>query len=383
MRRPEILMTPGPTPVPPEVLLAQASPIVYHRGPGYGALLREVTEGLKYVLQTENDVVVYTSSGTGGMESAVANLFSPGDRVLVVSVGYFGDRFVQICKAYGLDVRVLEYQWGQVARAEDLARALEREGPVKAVLCQHSETSTGVVNDVAALGAVCREAGVPLVVDAISGVGAVELKTDAWGVDVAIGASQKALMGSPGIAFLSVSPKAWEMAAESRCPKFYFSWEKTLEAYRRPDPESPFTPAVSVLLGVREALRMIREEGLEAVLERHALLSRATKEGVRALGLELFGEHPERSHAVTAVRVPEGLDGKAIVREVRRRYGVILAGGQGPLAGKIFRIGHLGYYDGLDVVRALSALELTLEHLGYPVKRGSAVGAAEEVLARG
>jgi serine---pyruvate transaminase len=378
MDRPEILMTPGPTPVPPEVLLAQGSPLVYHRGPGYGALLREVTVGLKALLQTESDVLVFTSSGTGGLESAVANLFSPGDRVVVPVAGFFGDRFAKIAEAYRLDVRRVDYQWGAAMRAEDVAMALA-EASTKGVLLQHSETSTGVIHDIESVSEVAKAAGALVVIDVISSLGAVPYEGDAWGVDVAIGGSQKALSGTPGLSFVSVSEAAWAASRRSTSPRFYFDWAPYKKAYDLPNPENPFTPAISLMLGLREAIRLYLEEGAEAVLARHELLSRATKEGVRALGLDLFGEYPERAWAITAVKVPEGVDGKELVAKVRRDHGIVLAGGQGPLTGEVFRIGHLGYYDRFDIVRALAALELTLDELGYPVKRGAGVAAAEEI----
>jgi aspartate aminotransferase-like enzyme len=380
MERPEILMTPGPTPVPPGVLLAQGSPLVYHRGPGYGRLLREVTVGLKALLQTEADVLLFTSSGTGGLESAVANLFSPGDRVVVPVAGYFGERFAKIAEAFGLDVRRLDYEWGRAVPAEDVAEALA-EAPTKGVLAQHSETSTGVIHDIQARGRVTRDAGALFVVDVISSLGAVPYEGDAWGIDVAVGGSQKALGATPGIAFVSVSEKAWAASRQATLPRFYFDWAAYKQSYDLPDPESPWTPAISLMLGLREALRVFMDEGSEAVLERHRILSEATKEGVRALGLDLDGDHPERAWAVTAVRAPEGIDGNELVAKVRKDHRIILAPGQGPLKGKVFRIGHLGQYDRFDIVRCLAALELTLEAMGYPVKRGAAVAAAEGVFA--
>lgn len=380
MERPEILMTPGPTPVPPEVLQAQGGPLVYHRGPGYGRLLREVTEGLKAMLKTEGDVLVFTASGTGGLESAVANLFSPGDRVVVPVAGYFGDRFARIAEAFHLDVRRVEYDWGRAAVPEDIAAAVA-EGPTKGVLAQHSETSTGVVHDIEAIGRVTRDAGALLVVDVISSVGAVPYQGDAWGVDVAVGGSQKALGATPGLSFVSVSDAAWSASREATSPRFYFDWAAYKQSYELPDPESPWTPAISLLLGLREAVRLYQEEGEEAVLARHRLLSEATKEGVRALGLDLDGEHLERAWAVTAVRAPEGVDGNELVAKVRADHRIVLAPGQGPLKGKVFRIGHLGQYDRFDIIRCLAALELTLEAMGYPVKRGAAVAAAEDVFA--
>ncbi|MGH2710687.1 MAG: pyridoxal-phosphate-dependent aminotransferase family protein [Actinomycetota bacterium] len=381
MDRPEILMTPGPTPVPPSVLLAQASPLVYHRGPGYGDLLREVTEGLRTLLKTKNDALVFTASGTGGLESAVANLFSPGDRVIVPVAGYFGERFAKIAEAFGLDVVRLEYEWGRAVLPEDVEKALA-EAPTKGVLAQHSETSTGVVHDIEGIGRVTKAAGALFIVDVISSLGAVPYEGDEWGIDVAVGGSQKALSATPGIAFVSVSEAAWAATKDAKNPRFYFDWAAYKQSYELPNPEAPWTPAISLMLGLREAIRLYLDEGPEAALERHKILSEATKEGVRALGLDLDGEHPERAWAVTAVRAPEGIDGNELVAKVRKDHGIILAPGQGPLKGKVFRIGHLGNYDRFDILRCLAALELTLDAMGYPVKRGAAIAAAEEVFGR-
>jgi aspartate aminotransferase-like enzyme len=376
----EILMTPGPTPVPPEVLLAQGSPLVYHRGPGYGALLREVTEGLQEILNTAADVLIFTSSGTGAMESAVANLFSPGERVVVPVAGYFGERFAGIARAFGLDVRRIEYEWGQVVPADDVRAAIE-EAPTKGVLMQHSETSTGVVHDVESVGRVTREAGVLLAVDVISSLGAIPFDCDRWGVDVAIGGSQKALGMTPGLAFVSVSGAAWEAAATATLPRFYFDWRQYKRFYDSKDPENPFTPAISLMLGMRAAIRLYFDEGPESVLERHRVLAGATKAGVRALDLELSGEHQERAWAVTAIKAPEGIDGDELVAKVRTDHRIVLAPGQGPMKGRVFRIGHLGHYDRLDIIRCLAALELTLAEMGHPVERGAGVAAAEAVFA--
>lgn len=380
MDKPEIIMAPGPTPVPPEVFQAQGSPLVYHRGQGYGDLLREVTEGLQRAAHTSNDLLIFASSGTGGLESAVANLLSPGDRVVVPVAGFFGERFVKIARAFGADVRTIDYEWGSAVRADDVGQAIA-EAPTKAVLMQHSETSTGVIHDVESVGRVTRDAGVLLAVDVVSSLGAVPYDGDAWGVDVAIGGSQKAFSATPGLAFVSVSPAAWEASRTATNPRFYFDWAAYQKAYAQPSPENPFTPAISLMLGMRAALRRYFDEGPENVLRRHQLLSQATKEGVRALGLDLSGEHPERAWAVTAVRAPEGIDGDDLVAKVRADHSIILAPGQGPLKGKVFRIGHLGYYDRFDIIRCLAALELTLDAMGYPVKRGAAVAAAESVFA--
>lgn len=355
---------------------------MYHRGPGYGDLLREVTESLQRLYRTGNDVLVYASSGTGGLESAVANLFSPGDRVVVPVAGYFGERFAKIARAYGLDVRAIEYEWGRAVDPADVASALA-EAPAAGVLVQQSETSTGVIHDVEAIAAVTKEAGGLIAVDCVSSLGAVPFDCDAWGIDAAVAGSQKALSATPGLAFVAVSEAAWEASSHSTLPRFYFDWASYKAAYERPNPENPYTPAISLMQGLRAALRLYFQDGQEAALARHELLSRAVKEGVKALGLDLFGEHPERAWAVTAVRAPEGIDGNELVARVRADHGVILAPGQGSLKGKVFRIGHLGYYEPLDMIRGLAALETTLEAMGYPAKRGAAVAAAEGVFAGG
>ena len=381
MDRPEILMTPGPTPVPPEVLLAQGSPFPYHRGPGYTKLLTDVTEGLKRLMRTDNDVVLFAASGTGGLESVAANLFSPGDRVVVPVAGYFGERFAGIARAFELDVLQLDYEWGSVVPPEDVERALG-EGQAKGVLVQHSETSTGVIHDIEAIAQITNQAGVLLAVDAISSLGAVPFEGDAWGIDVCVGGSQKALSATPGLSFVSVSGRAWRAAETAKNPRFYFDWRRYKDALEQ-DGDSPFTPALSLMLGMKAALDLYFEEGQEAVLERHRLLSDAVKEGCRALGLDIAAEHPERAWAVTQVAAPEGVDGTELVAKVRRDHGIILAPGQGPLKGKVFRIGHLGQYDKLDILRGLAAIEMTLGGMGYPVKPGAAVAAAEAVFAKG
>jgi aspartate aminotransferase-like enzyme len=300
--------------------------------------------------------------------------------VLVVSVGNFGERFRKICEAYGLDVKLLEYEWGKVAKAGDVKAALEPE--IKGVLIQHSETSTGVVNDIEAIAAVVRDHPALFIVDSISGVGGAPLKVDAWGVDVAIGGSQKALMGSPGIASIAVSKAAWAANLAAKCPRFYWDWTPVKTAFERPDPETPYTPAVHLYLGLAAAIKLLREETLDGAYRRHAALSAAVKAGVQALGLELYGEDLERAVCVTAVKCPEGIDGDTLTALIRSKYGIIFAPGQDKLKGKIFRIGHIGYLERPEILQALAVLELALEELGYPVKRGDAVAAAEEVFAR-
>ncbi len=381
MDRPEIILAPGPTPIPPEVLLAQAAPLVYHRGPAFGSMLRQITEQLQTLFKTNNDVVIMTASGTGGLESAIANCFSPGDDVLVPLAGFFSERFTKIATTYGLNVRTIEYEWGTTVKADDVARALA-EHPVKAVLLTQSETSTGVVHDIEPVARAAKEAGALVIVDAVSSLGAVPFDMDGWGIDVAVSGSQKALSASPGLVFVAISDAAWAAAKDATNPRVYFDWATYKKFYDLPDPENPWTPAISVVQGLQKALELYFQDGPEAAFERHALLSRAIKEGVRALGLDLFGEDLDRAWTVTAIRAPEGLDADTICARIRADHGIVLAPGQGPLKGKVFRIGHLGYYDRLDMIRGLAALEMTLDALGYPVKRGAAVAAAEDVFAQ-
>ncbi len=379
MHRPEIILAPGPTPIPPEVLLAQGSPLVYHRGPGFGALMRDVTGRLKELYRTQNaDVFLLTSSGTGGLESAVQNVLSPGDEVLVPLAGYFSERWSKLAKAHGLSVRTIEYDWGRRIVPEEVSAALA-DRPVKAVLLTQSETSTGVIQPVRELARVAKEHGALVIVDVVSSLGAVPFDFDGWGIDVAVGGSQKALSASPGLAFVAISERAWEAHRTATLPRFYFDWSIYKEFADRPDPENPWTPAISVMQGLQAALALYFEDGVDVALARHRMLSRAVKEGVVALGLDLFGEGLEDNWTVTAIRAPENIDADTISDRIRSDFGCVLAPGQGPLKGTVFRIGHFGYFSELDILRGLAALEMTLERLGHPVKRGSAVAAAEGV----
>jgi len=377
--RKEYLITPGPTTVPPEVLLSQAKPIIHHRTPEYTKIFVEVLEGLKYIFQTKNDIVLFASSGTGAMESAVVNLFSAGDKVMVSANGKFGDRFIKLTETYGLDVIKLEYPWDQVVNPADIEKKLQENPDVKGVFVTQSETSTGVLNDVKTIGEIVSKTGAVLVVDSITGIGAVETKTDEWKLDVVMTGSQKGLMLPPGLAAVSVSEKAWQLAETSTLPKFYFSWAKARAALQKKEPQNAFTPAVSLIVGLNESLKMMREEGLDNVIKRHALLAEAVRAGVSAIGLELFAPAEGRGNAVTPVNVPEGVDGKAIPKIMSSKYGVTIAGGQDHLTGKIFRLGHLGYYDKFDITTTLSALEMTLKELGYEFEMGASLKAAEEV----
>ena len=368
------LMTPGPTPAPPQVLAALSAPVIHHRARDYRELFEAVLHRLGEVFQTRNDVLVYTCSGTGGMESAIANVCSPGERVLCVSAGYFGERFGDIARAYGCDVLELRYEWGEAPSADDLRERLDETGAT-VVLMTQSETSTGVVADVQALSAASGDALV--VCDAISSLGAIPLETDAWDVDVVVSGSQKALMTPPGLAVVSVSEAAWERTEKASLPRYYFDWAPVREAQSKFD--AAFTPAVSLVGGLNVALGLILGEGLESAFERHVRLGRACREGVKAMGLELFSPDEDRSAVVTAVNAPEGIDSGELVATIRDRFGITLAPGQGPLKGRIFRIGHIGYYDIFDITTALAGIELALGELGADIERGIAVGRALEV----
>jgi serine---pyruvate transaminase len=369
------LMTPGPTPAPPEVLAAIAQPVLHHRGPDYKKLYSECLGRLREVFRTREEVLLFGGSGTGAMESAVANLCSPGERVLVVSAGYFGERWASLAKAFGADVDHLRYAWGEVPTVEDTAARLhEREATT--VFLTHSETSTGVVIDLQPFVAAASEAGALSVVDAISSLGAVPVETDAWGIDVVAAGAQKALMTPPGLAMTSASRAAWEKSATSASPRYYWDWERTRKGQSTLD--APVTPPVSLVAGLNVALGMLLEEGLEAAFERHVRLGRACREGLKAMGLELSSPDEDSSAVVTAARAPEGIDSDELVLLLRDRHGVTLAPGQGELKGKIFRIGHIGYYDVFDITTALAAVELALAELGAEIERGVAVTRALE-----
>ncbi len=376
----EYLLAPGPTPVPPEALLAMARPIFHHRTGRYRKIFQEVTENLRLVFQTKNDVLTFSSSGTGAMEATVVNVLSAGDTVVVVNAGKFGERWAGICKAYGVKVLEIKVPYGNAANPQEIAKALKADsaGAIKAVFTTLCETSTGALSDIAAIGAVVKNTSAALVVDAISGLGADDLQTDRWGVDVAVTGSQKGLMIPPGLAFAAVSLKAWKLEEKSTLPKYYFSFKKakkSLEAW-----DNAFTPPVSLIVALRETLRMICEDGISNVVSRHARLAAATRAGIKALGLELYCPLAP-ANTVTAVKVPSGLDGVKLVKHLREELGVTIAGGQGDdMKGKLFRIAHLGYAAEFDVVIALSALEMALDRLGFRFSASAGVKAAQESL---
>src|SRR5579864_4867217 len=367
------LFTPGPTPVPPEVLAAMGAPVVHHRSPDFRPIYERCLARLREVCRTESDVLLFTSSGTGAFESAVSNLVSPGEPHLVVSAGSFGERWAALTTAYGADVDHLRYAWGETPDAGDV-RARLRERSAKAVWVVHSETSTGVVADVQAIAAAAKDGGALVVVDAVSSLGAVPCETDAWGLDVVVSGSQKALMTPPGLGLAAVSDAA--LAATGSTPRFYFDWKRTRDAQRKLD--APFTPPVSTVAALDVALGLLLDEGLDAVFERHVRLGRATRAGVKAMGLELFSPDEDRSAVVTAVRAPDGIDSRDIVNALRDRFDITIAGGQGELQGKIFRLGHIGWFDVFDIATMLAAVELVVAELGADIERGVAVTAALE-----
>lgn len=372
----QYLMTAGPTPVPPAVSQAMAAPMLYHRAPAFDALYARVLERLPQVFQTANPVLAFAASGSGAMESAVANLVRPQTQVLACATGKFGERWIGLCEAYGADLVRHEPGWGVRLDPADVDRLLDEHDGVEVVFATLSETSTGVVHDVQAIAETVRRHGAILVVDAVSGLGAAELRQDEWGVDVVVAGSQKALMCPPGLAFASVSERALERAGSRPGGRYYLDWGRTAKS--QAGGASPFTPAVSLFLGLDVALGMIEDEGLEAVWARHDLLARATRAGAAGLGLELYGDPDERSTVVTAIELPDDVDGGKVPGALRR-LGITANGGQDQLKGRILRIAHCGYFGAFDILTALSGLEMALAQLGHDVDLGTGVAAAQKV----
>jgi aspartate aminotransferase-like enzyme len=371
------LLAPGPVPVPPNVLNAMAAPIIHHRSPDFVELFGQVKEDLKFLYQTGQPVLILASTGTGAMEGSVTNFLSPGDKALVVNGGKFGERWTKICTAYGVQVQEIKVAWGESVNVAEVEAALKADPAVKAVFVQASETSTGVAHDVQGIAALTRDRETLTVVDAITALGVVNLPMDAWGIDVLVSGSQKGYMLPPGLAFVGISEKAWRFNPSARCPRFYFDFAKEKKALA--GNQTAFTPAVSLIVGLKEVLRMLREEGLEHLFARHARLARATREGMQAAGLSLFPTGTP-STAVTAVNAPDGIDGQDIYKTLRSKYGITAAGGQDHLKGKIFRIAHLGYADTFDTITAVAATEMAIASLGGKVNLGAGVRRAQELL---
>ena len=372
------LLAPGPTTIPPEVLLKMAEPILHHRNPLFEEVVAEVRENLKYLFGTKNEVLIFASSGTGAMEGAITNMLSPGDKAICVRSGKFGERWGNICKAYCVEAINIELPWGDDLDPGLVEKTIKANPGVKGVYMQATETSTGVMFPVKQVADIVKNyPDILMVVDGITGVGVFPLPMDEWKIDILVSGSQKALMLPPGLAMAGVSDKAWGFNKTAKCPRFYFNWAKELANLEKN--QTNFTPAISLISGLRESLRIIKAEGLENVYKRIEKLAYATREGAKALGLKIFAKTP--SPAVTAIYAPEGIDGQAIYKTLWKKYGVTGAGGQDQLKGKAFRIATLGYADEYDVITAIAALEFTLRDLGYKFEMGKGVARAVACLA--
>lgn len=357
------LRIPGPTPCPPEVLEAVGRQMINHRGKEFGEIIQGVTAKLKTIFQTQNDVFLLTGSGTGGLEAVIVNTLSPGDKVLAVSIGAFGERFADIAEAYGAEVKRLDFEWGKPADPESVRRALKANGGISAVLVTHNETSTGVTNDLKSISAIVKEFDKLLLIDAISGLGSIDMPVDAWKCDVVVSGSQKGWMVPPGLAVVSISEKGWQAHAKAKMPRFYWDFTKAKSYLERG--QTPWTPAVSVFFGLAVALDMMLAEGLPNIFTRHARVADLARSGVKSLGLSLFPEEEKyASNTVTAVKAPEKLDVPKLLQILRDEHKIVLAGGQGKLAGKIFRIGHLGWVTEDDIKEVLEILAKVLPQAG-------------------
>jgi len=374
-RRPQHLLTPGPTSVPPEVLRALAEPVIHHRSPDFTEVFALAQERLRQVFCTEREVLVFTSSGTGAFESAIVNVLSPGERVLAVSQGEFGERWQALAAAFGCDVVRLTLAWGTAPKPAELRAALAETG-ARTVFLVHSETSTGVVCDLEPLLAVCAELNVLSIVDAVSSLGAVPLETDAWGADVVVTGSQKALMTPPGLAFAAVSELGWRRVATAKLPRFYWDWERARRAQAKGS--TPFTPATSTVVALVEALGLVLADGLDAAFARHRALGRACRAGVKAMGLELYSPDDDSAAVLTGALTPEGVDAVALRLALRDRHGITIAGGHGDLVSRLFRIGHIGYVTIAQVAEAFAAIEVELAAVGADIEPGNAAPAALE-----
>ncbi|HAG51813.1 MAG: class V aminotransferase [Deltaproteobacteria bacterium GWC2_42_51] len=375
------LLAPGPTPVPDNALLAMAQPMIHHRTPQFSAMFAEVKEDLKYLFQTKQDVLILAASGTGAMEGSITNLFSPGDEVLVINGGKFGERWGKISEAFGLKAHIINVEWGKAVDPKGVKKILDANPKIKGVLVQASETSTTVAHPIKELAAFTKNRqDCVLIVDGITSVGVFPTPMDDWGIDVLVSGSQKAFMLPPGLAFASLSEKAWKFMETAKCPRFYFDFKK--ERKNLKDNTTAYTPAVSLIIGLREALKMIKAEGLENVFARHSRLARATRAAIKALGLKLLAPDSP-SDASTGAYVPEGVDGGKFVKYLRDDMGVTMAGGQDHLKGKIIRIAHLGYVDNFDIIVAISSIEMALRKFGHKIEFGKGVAAAQEILMEG
>jgi aspartate aminotransferase-like enzyme len=370
------LMTPGPTPVPEDIRNEMAKPMIHHRTKEYQNIFKDATEGLKKIFKTSGDLFTFTSSGTGAMEASIVNVLSSGDKIIVVRGGKFGERFGDIAKAYGIEVIPIDIEWGDAPKPEIIKEALDKNPDVKGVYTTLCETSTATVYDIKAIGEVVRQTNALFVVDVISGLGADKFENDAWGVDIAVCGSQKGLMIPPGLAFCSVSQKARKAVEASSLPKFYFNFKKYKKAYA--DTDTPFTSAITLVIGLKRAVEAINNKGVDNVIAEHAKMAKAFREACKALGLTIFSKYP--SSAVTGVNAPAGINADDIIKLLKTEFGVTFAGGQNALKGKIFRGAHMGGIDAEHTIEALKALEEALTKLGYKLKAGSGVETAKKIL---
>lgn len=372
------LLAPGPTPVPAEILLSMSMPIIHHRSADFVPIIDSAKKGLQWLYQTKNDVLILCSTGTGGMVGSVNNFFNKGDKVIVLNSGKFGERWTKICQAYGLEVEEIIVEWGYAVKLDAVENALKKDPEIKGVFVQACETSTGVYHDIEGIGKIVKGFENALfVVDAISALVAHDLKTDEWGIDLMIGGSQKGLMLPPGLAFVSISEKAWKRNEASKMPRFYFNFKKERENLAKN--QTNFTSAVTLIIGLGEAVKMLQKEGLENVFKRHERLANATREAVKAAGLNIYSKESP-SNSVTAIEAPSGIDGQLIYKTLREKYGITGAGGQDKAKGKIFRLAHLGYSDTFDIITGIAALEMVLKSLGHPIELGKGVAKAQELL---
>lgn len=372
-----LLLTPGPTQVPPSVCAALGRPIIHHRTPQFQDEIKEAVEGLKYVFQTKNDVYLLTCSGTGAMEAAVCNLLSAGDKAIAVEAGKFGERWTELCKVYKADARVVKIEWGKTVTAADIQKLLKAEPDIKAVFITLCETSTGATPDVQAIAKVVKESNAVLVLDAISGLGVTDVQTDNWGVDVVVSGSQKGLMLPPGLAMISVSPKAIALIEKSTNPRYYFDLREAKKAAEKTD--TPFTPAIGIIIALNEAVRLIKKEGLQNLFARYAHMAKATRAAAEALGLKIFTDPSCQSNVLTAISLPANIDGEKLMKIMRDEYGVTVAGGQDKLKGKTIRIAHMGMIDEFDLITGFACLEKVLKKMGHSFELGAGIAAAQKV----
>lgn len=370
------LLSPGPTPIPEGVLAAATHPMIHHRTPDFSRIFMDTVTGIKNIFQTKNDVFILASSGSGAMEAAVVNTLSPEDSAIVINGGKFGSRWAKICRAYGVSVREIVLEWGEPYTKEQLSEEMKKNPDIKAVFSTLAETSTGTAYDIRGYGEILTRSDAILVVDGISGIGATPCPMDKWNLDVLLSASQKSFMVPPGLAYISFSQKAWSLVEQSTLPKFYFDAKETKNSLNKET--SPWTPAISLIIQQQEALKIINHIGLDNLITHHRILGEATRAGIQSIGLELLSKRP--ANILTAVKIPSGIDGKTLVKTMQEKYKAYIAGAQDPHKGEFFRIAHLGYMDGFDILTALSALEMALEDMGYSFQKGVSVCTAKEIL---